>query len=71
MTVSAIGMSLPLDGCFAVPPAYDTGGAAVSMLYSDTAVVVSCVLSAALAHGDRLPGLVEEALEELRREVTR
>ncbi|MFF4615310.1 wax ester/triacylglycerol synthase domain-containing protein [Nonomuraea jabiensis] len=71
MTVSVIGVSLPLDGCFAVPPTYDTGGAAVSMLYSDTTVVVSCVLSAALAHGDRLPRLMEEALEELRREVAR
>ncbi|WP_431907280.1 wax ester/triacylglycerol synthase domain-containing protein [Nonomuraea jabiensis] len=71
MTVSVIGVSPPLDGCFAVPPTYDTGGAAVSMLHSDTTVVVSCVLSAALAHGDRLPRLMEEALEELRREVAR
>ncbi|MEV6034412.1 wax ester/triacylglycerol synthase domain-containing protein [Nonomuraea sp. NPDC052116] len=69
LTVSVIGVNLPLDGCFAVPPTYDTGGGAMSMVYSDTTMVVSCVLSAALAHGDRLPRLMEEALEELRREV--
>ncbi|MFG6191932.1 wax ester/triacylglycerol synthase domain-containing protein [Nonomuraea sp. JJY05] len=71
MTVSVIGVSLPLDGCFAVPPTYDTRGGAVSMVYSDTTVVVSCVLSGSLPHGDRLPRLMEESLEELRREVTR
>ncbi|MET7328399.1 wax ester/triacylglycerol synthase domain-containing protein [Nonomuraea sp. NPDC005650] len=71
LTVSVIGVSLPLDGCFAVPPTYDTGGGVVSIVHSGTTVVASCVFSAAIAHADRLPGLMEQALDELRREVAR